>query len=448
MPTDGTTFITPLGLGFTLLMGALLLALPRRYALVPVIALVCYMTMGERVMIAGLNFTMMRILALFGWTRLILRREIYLLRLNAIDMAIILWTISSLTAYTLLWRTSDAFIYRCGATYNVIGLYFIFRFLLRDIEDVVRVTRLLAVLILPLAIAMLLEKMSGRNTFAVFGGVPDITVIRDGVLRCQGPFAHPIMAGTFGATVAALFVALWWQGHLSKLLAVLGLAASSVIIITSGSSGPVMAAVAALFGFAMWPIRMQMRFIRRAIVLVLLTLELVMKAHVWFLMARVNIFSGSDGWHRAYLIDRAVYNFFDWWLVGTKSTEAWGYSLWDITNGFVSEAANGGLVTLILFVVIITRCFRGVGRSLRAADSRRQQIFIWGLGAALLAHVTTYFSVSYFDQNSVNWLLLLAMIATVCAQFLDAKLRIPEGAPQPVPVKALTAEGMPLALPL
>lgn len=448
MPTDGTTFINPLGLVFTLLMGVLLLALPRRYALVPVIALVCYMTMGERIMVAGLNFTMIRILTLFGWTRIVLRREIYPLGLNTIDKVIILWTIASLMTYTLLWRTSGAFIYRCGGAYDVIGMYFLFRFLLRNIEDVVRVGKCLAALILPLAIAMLLEKISGRNVFAVFGGVPETTVIRDGVLRCQGPFAHPIMAGTFGATVAALFVALWWQGHSSKLLAVLGSAASAVIIIAAGSSGPIMAALSAMFGLAMWPMRKQMRFIRWTIVLVLLALELVMKSHVWFLMARVNIFSGSDGWHRAYLIDRAVFNFFDWWLVGTKSTEAWGYSLWDVTNGFVRQAADGGLVTLILFVAIITHCFRGIGRSLRASDRRRLQIFIWGLGAALLAHVTTYFSVSYFDQNSVNWFLLLAMIATVCTQFLDAKLRIQEVTPESVPLKALATDGAPFAMPL
>jgi hypothetical protein len=256
------------------------------------------------------------------------------------------------------------------------------------------------------------------------------------------------MAGTFGATVAALFVALWWQRQMSKLLVALGLTASAVIIIASGSSGPVMAALASMFGLAMWPLRKQMRFVRWAIVLALVALELVMKSHVWFLMARVNIFSGSDGWHRAYLIDRAVFNLSDWWLVGTRSTEAWGYSLWDITNGFVSEGANGGLITLILFVAIIALCFRGVGRSLRAADDRRLQIFIWGLGAALMAHVTTYFSVSYFDQNFVNWFLLLAMIATICTQFLDAKLRIHKAAPESAALEAAATDGAPLAMPL
>src|SRR5260370_2012625 len=103
MPTDGTTFINPLGLAFLLLMGALMLVLPRRYALLPVVILTCYMTMGERVMIAGLNFTMIRILLLFGWFRLVARGEIRALKLKSIDTVILLWVLSTIVMHTLLW---------------------------------------------------------------------------------------------------------------------------------------------------------------------------------------------------------------------------------------------------------------------------------------------------------------------------------------------------------
>jgi hypothetical protein len=42
---------------------------------------------------------------------------------------------------------------------------------------------------------------------------------------------------------------------------------------------------------------------------------------------------------------------------------------------------------------------------------------IWALGCALLVHVISYVSVTYFDQNFVNWFLLLAMIAAVSAAY-------------------------------
>ena len=90
--TDGSTFINPLGLVFTLAMCVLLLVLPRKYALFPILALVCYMTMGMRVMVADLNFTMIRILLVFAWARLLLRGEFRRIQLNTLDKVVIAMT--------------------------------------------------------------------------------------------------------------------------------------------------------------------------------------------------------------------------------------------------------------------------------------------------------------------------------------------------------------------
>src|SRR6202000_1664160 len=89
--TDGSSFINVPGLIFTIAMGILLVVLPRRYALLPIIALTCYMTMGMRVMVCNLNFTMLRILMLFGWARLVLRGEMKGFKLNPLDKILIVW---------------------------------------------------------------------------------------------------------------------------------------------------------------------------------------------------------------------------------------------------------------------------------------------------------------------------------------------------------------------
>src|SRR5260370_35641132 len=162
MPTDGTTFINPLGLAFLLLMGALMLVLPRRYALLPVVILTCYMTMGERVMIAGLNFTMIRILLLFGWFRLVARGEIRALKLKSIDTVILLWVLSSIVMHTLLWQSSQELINRLGGAYSALGTYCLFRYLALDMDDIARVFRILAVCLGPLAVFMIIERMSGH----------------------------------------------------------------------------------------------------------------------------------------------------------------------------------------------------------------------------------------------------------------------------------------------
>ena len=415
MLTDNITYISLLGVGFTALMCFLLLSLPRKWALVPVIILICYMTMGERVIVVGLNFTMIRILTLVGWIRILIRGELKSVKLNPIDKALIWFAISGMAIYVLQWQTFDAVKYEFGQVYNALGMYFLFRFLVRDMDDCLRVFKIAAVFIIPLAASMVVERMTGRNAFAEFGGVSPITGIRDGVLRCQGPFAHPVLAGTFGATLFPLFVALWRsKGH--RLLSFLAILSSGAMVITSGSSGPVGTLLAGLLALGCWPHRKHMSTIRSGILVAVVGLEIVMKAHVWFLMARVGVFSGSTGHHRAYLIDRALANFADWWLLGTRSTVAWDeyYNLFDITNQYLVYGADGGLITMLLFILVIVRCFGAVGLTVRALDekSRELQFCVWALGAVLFSHVVTFLSVSYFDQNFVNWYLLLAMIST------------------------------------
>ena len=203
--------LSTLGLGFTILMGVLLIALPRKYALVSIM-LTCFMSMGQVIVVMGLHFNMIRVLALFGWARLLVRGEIRALKLNSIDKALLWWTLSSVVINTLLWRTSEAFTNRLGQAYNALGMYFLFRFLVRDFGDVKRAFKIAAVCIIPLAAAMVQERITGRDPFAVFGVRNAIVLVRDGALRCSGPFEVPMLAGTFAATLLPFFVALWQQG--------------------------------------------------------------------------------------------------------------------------------------------------------------------------------------------------------------------------------------------
>jgi hypothetical protein len=262
---------------------------------------------------------------------------------------------------------------------------------------------------------MAFEKATGRNVFAIFGGVMPNTIIRDGALRCQGPFAHPILAGTYGAVILPLCIALWWRGN--KKLAFVSTCAALTITITSASSGPVLSAVFGIVALCLWRWRGKLRILRWGMLLGLIGLNMVMKAPVWFLLARVDIFSGSTGYHRAFLIDRAIANFSDWWLVGTKSTEGWADAdqhLFDVTNQYVWEGVEGGFLTLVLFILLISFSFQAVGRAVLAVKDKPKSVGfpIWALGAALLVHVVTYISVPYFDQMIVVWYLTIAMISS------------------------------------
>ncbi len=408
----GYTVIHPVALGFTLCMGILMLFLPRRYAIIPMLFAAIFITEMQRIVILSLDFNMMKILVLFGWARIILRREIRYLSLNQIDKTIIWLTISRIAIYTLQWRTSGAFINRLGGAFNVIGMYFLFRILIRDFDDISKIIISLSIITIPLAVSMLIERSTGRNAFAIFGGVPEFTFIRAGRLRCQGSFTHPILAGTFGATLLPLFVGLLFKSEKSRPVAIIGIIAAILITYMSASSGPVLSLLAGIMGLSLWPLRNNMRSIKIGLLFMLIGLQIYMKAPVWALIMRIGVVGGSTAYHRAFLIDQFVRRFKEWWLLGTKSTAHWGRELLDLTNYYVRTAVDGGLLTLILFIVVLVLCFRGIGKSRLKFNDKSIQFFLWSLGSALFAHVITFFGVSYFDQIIVSWYLLLSFIST------------------------------------
>src|ERR1700690_3119199 len=88
-------------LAFILLMGFLLLFLPRRYALAPLLISGCYMTLGQALIIGELHFYLIRILIFFGMIRIFVRNEIFNIKLISIDKILIACLIVSSFLYVL-----------------------------------------------------------------------------------------------------------------------------------------------------------------------------------------------------------------------------------------------------------------------------------------------------------------------------------------------------------
>ncbi len=421
MDLQEISYITPTGLAVLVILSVFILMLPRKYVLIPLFAMTSYMTLGQNFDIAGLKFTLLRCLILVGWIRILVRGEIFLGRFNDIDKMIIIWVIANITMYTIQNNNSAAFINRMGFAYNTLGLYFFFRSTIVDLEDIQRTFRILALIVLPLVTAMIFERLTMKNIFSVFGGVPSSIWTREGVPRCQGPFRHPILAGTYGATMIPYFVVLWFTPDRNKRIATVGFVAATMITVLSFSSGPAMAYIFCALGLAMWPLRYKMRYIRRGGFILLLTLHIFMEAPVWYIISKVGHLIGGTGWHRAYLVDQAIKYIHEWWLVGTNYTAHWmpyrlpsNPNMSDITNQYLVQGVHGGLLTLFLFVAILVVCFKTIGKSIAIADDGSYtQKMIWALGAALFAHAVTFMSVSYFDQIIVAWYMLLAMISVV-----------------------------------
>jgi hypothetical protein len=414
--------ITAGSFALVLFLGILLIGLPRRYAMAPLLVAGCYMTLGQVLIVGGLHFYLIRILILFGFVRLLARKELFSIQINTIDRILIAWAMVNTFLYVLFDGTDVHLSERLGFAYNAFGIYFLIRGLVRDLDDVVRTVKILGVMVIPLAGLFLVEYITLRNPFNVFDGVSDLAIIRDGKPRCTGPFRHPILAGTFGATAVPLFVGLWVYDKHNRLLAVGAILAATVIVVTSSSSGPVLAYLASLIGIACWALKSHMRMIRWGIVVALVAAHLLMNAPVWFLMARLSGIMGGTGWYRSELIDAFINHFDEWWLIGTAHTSHWmltGVAInpnaADIVNHFVAQGINGGLLGLSLFIWLIVYCFKMTGHASHpsAGYSFPELFMIWCLGCTLFSHVVSFMSVSYFDQITIFWYMIIGMIVVL-----------------------------------
>jgi hypothetical protein len=414
----GETLMGSVGAVMILAAIALMFATPRKYIVIPVLLTVFLVPRGEVVVIGGSHLMPARIIALFGlmrlaWLRYSSHGTLFSGGLNLIDKAFLWSTAAHSVAFILLWRETAAITNQLGFLLGELGFYILLRFLIRDDKDVYRVLKVLAIIAAINAVGMVYEQVRVQNLFGLLiGGVDPVPLIREGKIRSQGAFGHAILAGTYGAMLLPLFVVLFVHGK-ARVLGAVGMISSMVMVLTSASSTPLMAVFGVIVGICFWPIRRSMRLVRWVVALTLLALHLVMKAPVWFLIARVDMVGGSASFDRANLIDVFVRHFFDWWLVGTRDIGSWGWSMWDLSDMYVSQGESGGLIALVFFVAIISRAFGRIGNMRKLAKGRKQELLFWLFGTALYANVMAFFGVSYWDQMGVAWLALLAMISVV-----------------------------------
>jgi hypothetical protein len=413
---------------FLMINGGLLLTIPRQWAPLPLLIGACYMTLGQVIQFGPFNFPVLRILLAVGFVRVIVRSERLSGRINGLDWLMILWAAWALISSLFHGEPLATLVNRLGLVYNGCGIYFLLRIFCQSLDDALRLCRITAILLIPLSIEMLAEKLTGYNLFSTLGGVPAAPDLRGGKIRAQGPFSHAILAGTIGAVCLPLMIGLWQK---YRKTAIAGILACIVIAFSSSSSGPIMSALFAIGALLIWNWHQYTPLVRRLAVLGFLGLDLVMKAPAYYLIARIDLTGNSTSWHRAALIETAANHFSEWWLVGTDFTRHWlNYGVvWssnhiDITNHYLVMGVNGGLLLMLLWIAILVKGFSFVGQTLRQASPLppESRFMMWALGASLFSHAATFISVSYFDQSFVFIYLTLAAICAGSAQAMQSSV--------------------------
>jgi hypothetical protein len=404
-----------LGIAILLVDGMLMFALPRRWAALPLLAGALYLPLGVGMQVGSFHFYAVRFLLVIALVRVFVRRESLKGPLNGLDKLMLLWAVPALASALFQPDVSTALVTRLGLVFTACGSYFVLRLLCPSIAEVTQLCRITAILLVPLAGAMLYETITGDSAFSALGA--NVPVVRNGIVRAQGAFAHPILAGSVGAACLPLAAALWRE-HWAA--AVAGVAAALTIAFTSASSTPVAGVFAGITAMLMWRCRNHMRLLRWMAVLGFVGLEIVMNAPAYYVLTRIDLTGSSTSWHRAALIEAAINHLSEWWLTGTSYTRHWlPYGVpWsanhvDFTNHYLRMGVDGGLPLMLLFIAILAGGFSLVGRAWRSAVPAESGTTIWALGASLFVHATAFVSVSYFDQSAIFLYVTLAAIGSV-----------------------------------
>jgi hypothetical protein len=435
--------VNPIGILFFLVSAIALMGAPRRWAIIPLLMGVIFITHGQAIDI-GVKLPVFRLLLAVGLFRIIVKGEGIAGGMNLIDKLMLALCGWLLVASFFHESGADAAgpVFILGKIAEIGLCYLLVRVFCQDLDDFTSIMGIVAILLIPVALEMVQEKFTGINLFSkLFGGVRMEVVVRDDELRARGPFRHAILAGTVGAALVPIMIGLWRSNPRA---AKIGMLACLTMVLSCASSGPVLSLGFGLLGVLLWKFRSWMRLIRWSIPLGYMALAMVMNRPVYYIIGELSM-GGSTGWHRSHLIDSSIKYFGDWWKYGTDYTRSWmptGVTFsedhTDITNYFLAFGVMGGILAVLLLVAICWVSFKWAGEAIDSIpedDESGDRFMIWCMGASLFSHVATSISVAYYDQSVFFFWFSIATISSFHWMRHAVAEEVPEepSAPRPTP---------------
>ena len=406
----------------------LIVALPRKKAIIPFLLAFFSIPLGQVLVVGGVHFTMLQILILTVLGRMVAFRgssseKRFAGGFNTFDKLVVTWALVALIVFSLQFMDMQAVTKGLGDLVMSLGGYLAARFLIPDRATVLRAVKVLATICIIQGVFMVSEQFTYQNFFNSMGANPP--TIREGHVRSEGALGN-LWAGALAGSSIPFFLWMWTEKN-SRMAACAGLVGATAMVFATHASTSWMTYGASLMALGFWPLRKRMRFVRWGLVVILIALHLVMHGPVWSLIEKIDLTGGSSSYHRYMLVDNCIRHFGDWWLLGSKNYGDWGWDMFDLCNQFVANAFAGGLLTLVLYIMIFKRSFRAIGISRKRAEKdrdRRQEWLLWCLGAVLFANVIAHFGINYMTHLSMYLFVLLVCISVVTFEARQLKVRV------------------------
>ena len=397
----------------------------RKYGFAPLIV-AAFLFPNLPFKLGALGFSPCRLVILCGLVRALCDRKRPQRHFDRLDASILVWAAFCVgsSAFHQLTKEENPLVVRLSMVYEIGGAYLYGRAWIRSAEDLLRALTCVAMVLIPLGVIMIVESAMHRSLYAAIGALVPEPWVREGRLRVTGPFGGSICAGSAAGTAAALmFPLISSDSRKIKRIGLAGLISIVAIVFVSSSSGPIVSLVASVTAALAWRWRRHLPQLRLVVFASLILLHLVMEAPVWFLMARIDFVGGSSSWGRAELISQALAHVDEWWFAGTDYTRhwmpygiEWSSSHTDMTNYFIKMGVVGGIGLMGSFIMVLTVAFCFAGKLMRESSrGPGGRYMVWCVGAAIFAHLVTFFSISYYDQSYVPLFLLIGALSGVRA---------------------------------
>jgi hypothetical protein len=309
--------------------------------------------------------------------------------------------------------------------------YMATRFIVTDRARLISVIKCVSVALVPLAILGVIESVTFWQPFARlwvyspwFRGGRFTSEGRFGLARAVGPFSHAILFGGVFAMFLPLVYYLRGEKKDWRPLAYILSGIALVGALSSMSSGPYVMLIAVIACLIMERHKVWVKPLVIFIVLSCIFIGIASNRPFYHVIVSWANPLGGAGWHRAKLIDLAIENFNEWWVVGYGDKDpGWGSQLGmgrtDVTNEYILNGIRYGLLGVIVLCAVLVKAFQGIITTHRKVTQPAQKSLVWAFGSLLFSVVIAWMSVSFFGQLTTLFYCCLGMIGSLCGDKFD-----------------------------
>jgi len=408
-----------------ILVSILVLVLRPSHALTAYLAALVWYPNDARVSVGTIDFSVGRIVITVLLLRCLCDERIWRkFAWSQLDT----WIAVSMTVYVGIFCLTRPFEMaienRAGFLMDTFLPYLVVRFIIKDKTTCVSFLKGAGIVIALLAVFGVVQSITYWNPYLLLIRFRPWNPIFDtiempsrwGLARASGPFSHPIL---FGACFVMFLPLIWVLRHENKNWSKLAYCLSGMVILgafSSMSSGSWVMLIAIIFCLIMERFKRWIKPLFIGGVASCMAIGIISNRSIYHVLYDYANPAGGIWYQRADLIDSAIENIDEWWLVGYGGKEpGWGErfgTFTDTNNEFILMGILYGLLGIFVLCAVLISAFRGLMRASRQTLDPAGKSLYWSLGCVLVGVIVIWQGVSFFGQMPVLFYSILGIIGS------------------------------------